>query len=303
MADEKEDTRECEAMRKIFVGGLAKSTTDEGFLEYFAKFGNTLDNIVMKDPHTQMSRCFGFITYDHSSAVENVFRNRPHVLDGKTVDCKRAMPKEVNNASAHAKVNKLFVGGLKEGITEEKIRAYFESRHQDSCGKIEKVELVEGKPFGFIETSDHDFADRLVISESNFTIDGKTMHLQKSDSAGKGGAGGRGGRGGRGRGGQRGGMGGRGGRGGQRGGYGGRGGGYSNGGYGGYNQGQNDSYGQSYNQGYNQSYGQYGQQSYGQQSYGQSYGGYDQNSQGYGGYNQSYSQGGNQGGQNRYQPY
>ena len=182
MADEKEDTRECEAMRKIFVGGLNKTTSDEGFLEYFQQFGNTVDNIVMKDPHTQTSRGFGFITYDSSSAVENVFRNKPHVLDGKTVDCKRAMPKEVNNASAHAKVTKLFVGGLKDGITEEKIREYFEHRHQDCDGKIVNVELVAGKPFGFIETSDHDFADRLVISEGNFTIDGKTMHLQKSDS-------------------------------------------------------------------------------------------------------------------------
>jgi len=299
MADEKEDTRECEAMRKIFVGGLPKEVSDEQFLEYFSQFGNTIDNIVMKCPQTGSSRGFGFITYDASSAVENVFQKRPHILEGKTVDCKRAMPKEVNNASAHAKVTKLFVGGLKEGVTEDTLREYFESRHQESCGKIVNIELVAGKPFGFIETSDNDFADRLVISEGNFSIDGKQMHLQKSDSTG-GRGGGRGGRGG-GRGGRggRGGFGGRGagGRGGSRGGFGGRGGGYSNGGYGGYNQSQNDSYGQSYGQNYNQ-YGQggYGQQSYGQ-NYQQNYGNYDQTSQGYGNYNQSYGQGGNQGGQ------
>ena len=181
MGDEIEDTRECEAMRKIFVGGLNKSTTDETFLDYFSRFGNTTDNIIIVDSTTNISRGFGFITYDSSAAVEKVFDSRPHEIDGKTVDCKRAMPKDSNTNSAHAKVTKLFVGGIKQGITEEKLKAYFTERHSGSSGYIVKIELVSGKPFGFIECSDHDFADRLTISESSFTIDGKTMNLQKSD--------------------------------------------------------------------------------------------------------------------------
>ena len=46
MGDENEDTRECEAMRKIFVGGLNKSTTEEPFLSYFSQFGNTVDSVI-----------------------------------------------------------------------------------------------------------------------------------------------------------------------------------------------------------------------------------------------------------------
>ena len=183
MGDTNEDTRECEAMRKIFVGGLSKETTDEAFLEYFSKFGTTVDNIVMRDGQTKMSRGFGFITYDASDAVENVFNQRPHILDGKTVDCKRAMPRDLNTVTAHAKVTKLFIGGARQPpMTEEKLQEYFDSRHSGCNGKIEKIELVQGKPFGFIECSDNDFADRLTISETTFTIDGVTMNLQKSDS-------------------------------------------------------------------------------------------------------------------------
>ena len=36
MADTNEDTRECEAMRKMFVGGINRDTADEAFFDYFA---------------------------------------------------------------------------------------------------------------------------------------------------------------------------------------------------------------------------------------------------------------------------
>jgi len=309
MGHENEDTRECEAMRKIFVGGLNKSTTEEAFLSYFSQFGNTVDSVIIRDPHSKDSRGFGFITYDASDAVEKVFGSRPHELDGKTVDCKRAMPKDSNTNSAHAKVTKLFIGGVKPEITEEKLKAYFEERHSSSCGNISKIELVPGKHFGFIECSDPDFADRLTISETSFTIEGKTMNLQKSDSQGRGGGGNRGGnfrgrggmnRGNRGGGFNRGGGGGFRGRGGNnnRGGYS-NGGGYNNGSYnqnnGGYDQ---SSYSQNYQQGgYNQGYDN---QQYGQQSYNQ--GGYSNFDQSYGNYNQQGYQG-NQQSSNRYTPY
>ena len=183
MSDKNEDTRECEAMRKIFVGGLNRDTNEEEFLSYFSQFGNTVDSVIIRDPNTNTSRGFGFITYDKSDAVEKVFSSRPHELSGKEVECKRAMPKDLNTNSAHAKVTKLFIGGVKQPeITEEKLKAYFDERHGSSCGHIVKIELVSGKPFGFIECSDPDFADRLTISETSFTIEGKTMNLQKSDS-------------------------------------------------------------------------------------------------------------------------
>ena len=38
----------AESRRKIFVGGLSYSTTDEGLREYFSKFGTLVDSIVMK---------------------------------------------------------------------------------------------------------------------------------------------------------------------------------------------------------------------------------------------------------------
>jgi heterogeneous nuclear ribonucleoprotein A1/A3 len=309
-----DDTREQEAMRKMFVGGLNRSTSDEAFFEYFGQFGTMVDQVVIKDMETKESRGFGFITYDRSDAVESVFQGRPHILDNKTLDVKRAMPREFNTSTSHAKVSKLFVGGIYPELTEEKLKEYIESRHPTSFGCVEKITFLKddsgkNKKFGFLECTDTDFADRLTISENQFMIDGRSMHMKKADQKEQGGAGGP--RRGGGRGAPRGGRGfgprgaGRGvGRGGSNRGSFNRGGfnqganynynqnGYQQSGYGdypqtGYPQYQN----QSYNQGYTNQYSQYGQGQYGQydQSQSQSYG----SNQGYGA---------NQG-NNRFTPY
>ena len=324
-----EDSRESEAMRKLFVGGLNRETTDETFFEYFGQFGNTVDQVVIKDPDTKMSRGFGFITYDQSSAVESCFASRPHVLDGKTLDVKRAIPKEMQSPASRLRVKKLFVGGVAPDLTPEEFQDYIESRHPTSIGTIDKIDFLKDKDtnknkgFGFLECSSEDFADRLVISENSFQLNGKNMSLKKAEpKEGSGGSGGGGGQGGKyqgnsfqnnsyqgnqgggfnSRGGARGGNsnrvnsgrgGFRGGRGAPRGGA--RGGsGVPNNDYnsygGGYQQPQNYQQDYSYQ---NNGYGNY-QQGYGQQqpsSYG---GGYNQTSGGGGGGYQS---------NNRYQPY
>lgn len=57
---------------KLFVGGLATSTDDDGFRLYFEKFGSVAESQVVQDHATGASRGFGFITYDNESSVEAV---------------------------------------------------------------------------------------------------------------------------------------------------------------------------------------------------------------------------------------
>merc|ERR1712180_394413 len=271
-------------MRKMFVGGLNRETTEDAFFEYFGQYGNTVDKVIIKDPQTKISRGFGFITFDSSDAVENAFQSRPHVLDGKTLDVKRAMPREYNTSTAHAKVTKLFVGGVGPDLTVEDLQAYIESRHSTSIGTIDKIDFLkdkttnQNKGFGFLECSSTDFADRLTISEQHFMLKGKKMAIKKAEP--KEGGGGGGPERGRGRGGFSARGGGRGrGRGGGRGGS-----------YGGDNNGYNNDYSTGY-PGFGGNAGGYNnfQQS---QPAGGSYGGYG------GGYGANQGQGGGRGGWN-----
>lgn len=41
------------------------------------------------------SRGFGFITYSQSAMVDQAMLNRPHKIDGREVETKRAVPRDV----------------------------------------------------------------------------------------------------------------------------------------------------------------------------------------------------------------
>lgn len=82
--------------KKIFVGGLASTVTEIDFRKYFEQFGNITDVVVMYDHNTNRPRGFGFITYDSEEAVDKVLYKTFHELNGKTVEVKRAVPKELS---------------------------------------------------------------------------------------------------------------------------------------------------------------------------------------------------------------
>ena len=85
---------EPKSMRKVFVGGLNLKTTEESFREYFEQFGELLDSVVMTDPYTKKSRGFGFLEFASSEQVDNCQAARPHIIDDKEVETKRAVPRD-----------------------------------------------------------------------------------------------------------------------------------------------------------------------------------------------------------------
>eukprot|EP00456_Euglypha_rotunda_P018759 TRINITY_DN16767_c0_g1_i9.p1 TRINITY_DN16767_c0_g1~~TRINITY_DN16767_c0_g1_i9.p1 ORF type:complete len:258 (+),score=56.14 TRINITY_DN16767_c0_g1_i9:108-776(+) len=79
--------------RKLFIGGLSPVTTQEQFKEHFSQFGNLVNAVIMIDHHTNRSRGFGFVTYDSEDAVDAVLA-RTHTINGKVIECKKAIPKQ-----------------------------------------------------------------------------------------------------------------------------------------------------------------------------------------------------------------
>ncbi|KAL3627315.1 hypothetical protein CASFOL_028678 [Castilleja foliolosa] len=88
--------------KKIFVGGLASTVTEADFKRYFDQFGTITDVVVMYDHNTQRPRGFGFITYDSEEAVDKVLFKTFHELNGKMVEVKRAVPKELSPGPARS---------------------------------------------------------------------------------------------------------------------------------------------------------------------------------------------------------
>lgn len=87
---------EPEQVRKLFVGGLDYKTSEATLKQHFERFGEVTDCIVMREAQSKRSRGFGFVTYKSSSMVDRVQEARPHKVDGREVQSKRAYSREVS---------------------------------------------------------------------------------------------------------------------------------------------------------------------------------------------------------------
>jgi len=64
---------------KVFVGGLAPSSTSKGLREYFIKFGRILDAAVLADGRTKRSRGFGFVEF--ADKIPDGLCDRDHIIE------------------------------------------------------------------------------------------------------------------------------------------------------------------------------------------------------------------------------
>uniref|UniRef100_A0A8C8FSH5 RRM domain-containing protein n=1 Tax=Oncorhynchus tshawytscha TaxID=74940 RepID=A0A8C8FSH5_ONCTS len=155
---------EPEQLRKLFIGGLSFETTEESLRIHFEQWGNLTDSVVMRDPNNKRSRGFGFVTYSCVEEVDACMAARPHKVDGRVVEPKRAVSREDSNRpGAHLTVKKIFVGGIKEDTREDHIREYFET-----YGRIETIDIMEERATGkkrgfcFVSFDDNDTVDKIV---------------------------------------------------------------------------------------------------------------------------------------------
>lgn len=175
-----------EGLRKIFVGGLNRTTTDDVFKGYFEKFGTVIDFVIVKDSNTKKSKGFGFVTYESLQGADNALSSRPHTLDGWEIDIKRAIPREQNTDTAHQRTKKVFIGGLPPTATENDIKEYFNQTYPGK-GTVEKCDLIKNKAtgmskgFAFLEMSSEDFTDLIIIDNSRPSICGKKVEIKKAE--------------------------------------------------------------------------------------------------------------------------
>lgn len=69
---------------KLFIGGIPWDTSDEKLKEYFGKYGEVVQAVVMRDKTTGRPRGFGFVVFSDPSVLDAVLHEE-HIIDGRMV--------------------------------------------------------------------------------------------------------------------------------------------------------------------------------------------------------------------------
>ncbi|KAK4473637.1 hypothetical protein MN116_002989 [Schistosoma mekongi] len=148
---------------KMFIGGLSPTTTSEVLRDYFQKYGELREYMIMRDPLTKRSRGFGFVTFSDPMCVEKVLEAAPHILDFKKIDPKLAVPRKPGqNTKVSTKTKRVFIGGVATQTTNEELSEYF-----SQFGKLESCELMMDKStnrhrgFGFVTFESEESAEKV----------------------------------------------------------------------------------------------------------------------------------------------
>ncbi|KAL2471919.1 RNA-binding (RRM/RBD/RNP motif) family protein [Abeliophyllum distichum] len=132
---------------KLLIGGISWDTDEDRLKEYFGAFGEVVEAVIMRDRTTGRARGFGFVVFADPAVAEIVVKEK-HMIDGRTVEAKKAVPRDdqhlinrnisvIQGSPGPGRTKKIFVGGLASTVTENDFKSYF-----DQFGTITDVVVM-----------------------------------------------------------------------------------------------------------------------------------------------------------------
>eukprot|EP01071_Lankesteria_metandrocarpae_P005542 Lankesteria_metandrocarpae@DN4031_c0_g1_i1.p1 len=176
-----------EEAAKVFVGGLSDTTTQGSLQSHFEKVGPVSSCTVMFNKASGKQRGFGFVTFESVQDAHNCLL-KPHIVDGKEVDCKHAVPRllhqpgsRVNMPGTLFRTNKIFVGGVSVSVDAEKLKSYFSRFGTVGDARISyDKQSKRHRGFGFVQFENEDAVDLVIRQYSTHSIDDKWIEVKRA---------------------------------------------------------------------------------------------------------------------------
>ncbi|KAH9285806.1 Heterogeneous nuclear ribonucleoprotein A1 [Echinococcus granulosus] len=159
---------------KLYVGGLRPNHTEGQLRRHFAQYGTVTDFHIVRDPKTDESKCFGFVTFQEETHATRALADCPHFIEGGPVYVKasiiktKAEKEKMAVSSAAIDMNeklegtdegsgigggqevdklRLFVGSLSPSTTQQALKEHFS--HYGNVTRVDVIlERESGKPRG-----------------------------------------------------------------------------------------------------------------------------------------------------------
>ncbi|KAG6517052.1 uncharacterized RNA-binding protein C660.15-like [Zingiber officinale] len=191
---------------KLFVGGLSSDTREEALADYFVRYGEVEEAVVIKDRVTGNARGFGFVKFADPQTAETALKeDKKHVIRGRKVTVRGAVLRvhphqnrefvnpDRNGQSMRsfddngdrmlhniysANSKKIFIGGLPDNVDQQDLKSYFEK----FGSVVDAVVMFDGmtrrsRGFGFITFSSEEPV-ATVLRNSHHELNGKLVEVK-----------------------------------------------------------------------------------------------------------------------------
>uniref|UniRef100_A0A7S1IQE0 Polyadenylate-binding protein n=1 Tax=Eutreptiella gymnastica TaxID=73025 RepID=A0A7S1IQE0_9EUGL len=145
----------------VFIKNLHKSIDNQTLYDTFSQFGNILSCKVATDSMSGESRGYGFVHFEsEESAKAAIEKVNGMLLKSLQVYVGPFHRRAVRQKDASTTFTNLYIKDMKEGVTEEVLKAHFATfgTISSTCLKADK----KGRPFAFVSFETHEEATKAV---------------------------------------------------------------------------------------------------------------------------------------------
>jgi hypothetical protein len=175
---------------------MSPETDTDSLQAYCAQWGE------LTEVHIMMGKTYGFVTFSDPTNAQQFLDVREHIINGKQVDAKAAVPKDQGGGRMS---KKMFVGGTVD-ITDADFREYFSKYGTIEVATILRKPDGSSRGYGFVTFEDEISVEKCLVQEHELNgqhLDCKRANPKEKDGGpgpqhrmGGGGGGGMGGGGG-----------------------------------------------------------------------------------------------------------